>query len=995
MPSLLLLFAAACHAAVTQPDQIKVAPGFKVELLREAGPREGSWICMAQDDKGRLYISPQNAIPESGFAKDSKWGGIWRVTLKTETTKGAKEEKRGGNTSGAQPETIRNSLTGVQLGEILNLKSQILNWEKVPVPVGDAMGMLWAFDSLYVSGQGPQGRGIYRCQSSHGDDQLDTATLFKAIPGGAGEHGAHAIVLGPDRKLYIMHGNSTGILDGLAPDSPYRNWGEDDLLPRLRDPVATFFDKIKAPYGCVYRTDADGTKWELFAGGFRNPYDIAFNADGELFTYDSDMEWDRGLPWYRPTRLLHIVPGGEYGFREGSAKWPAYFPDSLPAAGDIGLGCPTGMKFGTEARKWPWKYTRALFLLDWTFGRILVTTPIAHGASYRSAGNDLVNYTFPKDAEANGVEVFVSGKGLPVTDMEFGKDGAMYFITGGRGTASGLYRVSVEKEPFGLPGIMGSGPRSSVPANMREIRRKQEDGLKLTRQEESIWTDALSEHRDPFALFTAQSRGSVVFPPTNFEIRKKHRDPGSHEILLDVLAKIRAGSIEQTKALETLNAWSLDKLGFQYEKLLKLRALELSFARQGRPSAEAVQALVKELLAIYPVPPIPLKAATAMRNPAAGAPVDDPAWRLNRELSQLLIWLTNPELGELNSELAAKAARAPWSAPGSDSATPLSEGKRSGAEQAPTGDKPPTTAPASKSGVALSLATALQGPVPNPGAAIFSSRRPAPFQTELGREVIGKTLALMDAAPSQEEQIAYALALRWAHGWSPEQRVRYFRWFHEKAARYTGGNSFAKFVEAIRADAASRVPEPERAALSQWLRPVAAPTPAAALKPRAFVKAWTLPELETALDKLEDRQPDLARGLDLYTQAQCAQCHLFRDAGGNVGPDLTAVAQRFGRHDILESITDPSKVVSDQYAMVTLTVLDGQGGTREVSGLVKEETSATITLLTDPLAGKTANLYKNVVVKTEKAAVSTMPPGLLNTLTAEEVADLLALFGAK
>ncbi len=261
--------------------------------------------------------------------------------------------------------------------------------------------------------------------------------------------------------------------------------------------------------------------------------------------------------------------------------------------------------------------------------------------------------------------------------------------------------------------------------------------------------------------------------------------------------------------------------------------------------------------------------------------------------------------------------------------------------------------------------------------------------------MIEKTLALMDAAPSQEEQIWYALCLRWAHGWTPEQRVRYFRWFHEKAARYTGGNSFAKFVEAIRADAASRVPEADRAALADWLRPVAAPTPAAALKPRAFVKAWTLPELEAALDRLKDRQPDLARGKELYTQAQCAQCHLFRDAGGNVGPDLTAVAQRFGRHDILESITDPSKVVSEQYAMVTLTVLDGKGGTAELSGLVKEETSATITILTDPLAGKTANLYKNVVVKTEKAAVSTMPPGLLNTLTAEEVADLLGLFGTK
>ena len=87
--------------------------------------------------------------------------------------------------------------------------------------------------------------------------------------------------------------------------------------------------------------------------------------------------------------------------------------------------------------------------------------------------------------------------------------------------------------------------------------------------------------------------------------------------------------------------------------------------------------------------------------------------------------------------------------------------------------------------------------------------------------------------------------------------------------------------------------------------------------------------------------------------------------------------------------------MSDQYAMVTLTILDGKGGTSEVSGLIKEETSATITLLTDPLAGKTSHFYTNVVTKREKAAVSIMPPGLLYTLTAEEVADLLALFGTK
>ena len=1081
--SLLLITATVCSAAVTPPDQIKVPPGFKVELLREAEPREGSWICMAQDDQGRLYISPQGAIPESGFNKDSKWGGIWRVTL----GKSAQSSVLSSQSGKADATNRKLSTEHWALSTPAEMK-----WERVQVPVGDAMGMLWAFDSLYVSGMGPQGRGIYRCKSSKGDGNLDTATLFKAIPGGAGEHGAHAIVLGPDKKLYIVNGNSTGILDGLSPDSPYRHWGEDDLLPRLKDPVATFFDKIKAPYGCVYRTDADGTKWELFAGGFRNPYDIAFNPDGELFTYDSDMEWDRGLPWYRPTRILHVVPGGEYGFREGSAKWPAYFPDSLPAVADIGVGCPTGMKFGTDAKGWPEKYRRALFLHDWTYGRILAVTLHEKGASY-TAKNDLTSYTFPKDAEANGdVEVFLSGKGMPVTDLEFLRDDSMVFTVGGRGTAAALYRVSwtgkgdgadddlhavatdllrrceklaaapeaikridaaallqegcylwadfrdldlgasrlitvlqsdkngdvrsnakdamlecslakkkreaeLKREAGGAASATTGSPsaKASAPAGARESlsakARLMTQHLMGSGSGGPAWTTTvrlLDESDDPFAAFAVIRDGEHREESFLPAIREARRMGPSHAGLLYVLASARGkDAMIQEEIFDQLTKFPLASLDDDL-KLLKLRVLELSFARQGRPSEEWVKTAMQKLLAHYPVPPIPANAATPARNPAAGAPVDAPAWQLNRELCALLVWLSNPELGALNSELPAKpqspANPQPEARPTQNNASAKSKD-----DTLPT-EAPPVIAKTPNSGL---------GPVPNPGADIFPGRKGAAFHAELGRQVIEKTLALMDAAPSQEEQIHYAFCLRWAHGWTPEQRVRYFRWFHEKTVRYTGGNSFVKFAEAIRADAASRVPESERqpdSKLADWLRPLASPRPAV-LKPRAFVKAWTLPDIEAALNApgLKDRKPDLARGKELYTQAQCAQCHLFRDAGGNVGPDLTAVAQRFGRHDILESITDPSKVVSEQYAMVTLTILDGKGGTAQVSGLVKEETSATVTILTDPLAGKTSHFYKNVIMKREKAAVSIMPPSLLYTLTAEEVADLLGLFGAK
>jgi hypothetical protein len=87
---------------------------------------------------------------------------------------------------------------------------------------------------------------------------------------------------------------------------------------------------IYAPAGWICRTDPDGKNWEVVATGFRNAYDIAFAPDGELFTFDSDMEWDIGAPWWRPIRICHVVSGAEFGWRNGSAKWPTYYPDSVP-----------------------------------------------------------------------------------------------------------------------------------------------------------------------------------------------------------------------------------------------------------------------------------------------------------------------------------------------------------------------------------------------------------------------------------------------------------------------------------------------------------------------------------------------------------------------------------------------------------------------------------------------------------------------------------------
>src|SRR5262249_26272751 len=291
-------------------------------------------------------------------------------------------------------------------------------------------GLLWVNGTLYVMCNGGPGSGLYRVTSSKNDDVLDTVEKLKPIQGG-GEHGPHALRPAPDgQAIYCGIGHHPKAPDRFDPRRVPRNWAEDLLLPRQWD-ANGHAAGILAPGGYVARTDLDGKSWEIVSIGYRNAYDLAFNADGELFTYDSDMEWDMGMPWYRPTRVCHVTSGSEFGWRSGTGVWPSYYIDSLPPVLDMGPGSPVGMEFGYGA-KFPAKYQQALFCCDWTFGTIYALHLEPDGATYKA----------PR-------EEFLSRTPLPLTDIVINPaDGAMYFTIGGRNAQSDLYRVTyVGEEP--------------------------------------------------------------------------------------------------------------------------------------------------------------------------------------------------------------------------------------------------------------------------------------------------------------------------------------------------------------------------------------------------------------------------------------------------------------------------------------------------------------------------------------------------------------------
>jgi putative heme-binding domain-containing protein len=422
-----------------------------------------------------------------------------------------------------------------------------------------------------------------------------------------GEHGPHGIVLGPDQKLYCVVGNHVKPPAGLSPDSPHRNWQEDLLLPRMWDPNGHAVG-ILAPGGYVVRTDADGKDWEMFCGGFRNQYDAAFSPEGELFTYDSDMEWDIGTPWYRPTRIYHLVQGGEYGWRSATGKWPAWYPDNLPMTADIGLGSPTGMEFGTGA-KFPAKYQRALYACDWAYGKIYAVHLTPDGASYRS--------TF---------EPFVTGKPLNVADLEVGPDGALYFVTGGRGTQSRLYRVT-------YTGSESTAPAPAEPSEARALRRKLEawQSKRDPQAVREIWPQLSSADR--WIRFAA--RIALENQPLEAWRDRAFYETLPPAALAAMLAMARVGpKTLQPRLLEALGRLGApwDKAG-EDEKLDLLRTYQVVFTRMGPPDAVSREHVLRKLDPLYPA-----------------------SWEpLNRELCQLLVFLDAPKVIDRTLDLLAKA----------------------------------------------------------------------------------------------------------------------------------------------------------------------------------------------------------------------------------------------------------------------------------------------------------------------------------------------------
>jgi putative membrane-bound dehydrogenase-like protein len=335
-------------------------------------------------------------------------------------------------------------------------------------------GLVVVDGSLYAVGLSEKKEGLFRLRDSDGDDRIDRVEPLDVVSRhqGSDEHGPHQVLLGPDGWLYWSVGNFATPTSEIRGDSPANRLYEGSLLEPRYESISGHAAGVKAPGGSIYRWDPQKAtvQWERVGCGLRNNYDMAFNRAGDLFVFDSDMEPDEGMPWYRPVRGCHIVPGADFGWCSGSSKWPSYYLDSLPAAVETGRGSPTGVAF-YQHNAFPEEYDDVLFVGDWSRGAIHQVRFRRAGASWRGSS-----------------EVFMTGRPLNVTDVKVGPDGALYFACGGRGSEGGIFRVVWEGKPSlrvphgKLPKDVVDALRQPQPntswARAENLRRRREAAVK-------------------------------------------------------------------------------------------------------------------------------------------------------------------------------------------------------------------------------------------------------------------------------------------------------------------------------------------------------------------------------------------------------------------------------------------------------------------------------------------------------------------------------------
>ena len=186
---------------------------------------------------------------------------------------------------------------------------------------------------------------VFLFTDTNGDDKPDTKeVLFTHVGGEQHDHAVHAFTYGPDGKLYFNFGNAGERL-------------MDKNGKIIVDKDGNEVNNSGKPYrqGMVFRMNEDGTGLEVLAHNFRNNYEVAVDAFGTMWQSDNDDDGNQS------TRINYVMQYGNYGYTDEMTgagwrakrtnmepeipkrHWHQNDPGSIPNLLPTGAGSPAGM----------------------------------------------------------------------------------------------------------------------------------------------------------------------------------------------------------------------------------------------------------------------------------------------------------------------------------------------------------------------------------------------------------------------------------------------------------------------------------------------------------------------------------------------------------------------------------------------------------------------------------------------------------------------------
>ncbi len=748
--------------------------------------------------------------------------------------------------------------------------------------------------------------------------------------------------------------------------------------------------------GNIYCCKADGGNLRLVATGFWNPFHVTFDTFGRLFTVDNDPD---SRP---PCRLLHVVDGGDYGFRFRNGRkgvspftaWNGELPATLPMVAGTGEAPCAVMAY--ESDHLPAEYRGELLVTSWGDHRLERYTLQPRGASFSATMKPVVtgdqNFRPVGLAMAPDGSLFMSDwvdKSYPIH---------------GKGRIWHLRAKNPKKrEPLSDDPALAlahahrpwreAAAKKLTRAQAIEVASKAKDERARSAAAKQVfaanpyWDQALIKTKNR-PLMNAASDIEISHLTETIARYQPQRIPSL--ALVGVLAAKDAAGMRLTRE-EELEAGKHFELGFpapsDTKQLLKtpelLRAslsltglhwfedLDHSTTLQQDPwlTQAAYMAFEQENLdrlvelsnspiAVWEAADMQRRDVAATR-PFAAKMIESP----NAEVRFIGIrWAAEAKLTELAPSLEKMLERE------SDNARNF--------------------------GAILLALDRISGRTHENTGEYFAAK----FLIGSSKSVPAKIMALRMVSPNHADLSAKFLAELSKHEDRTLQREAV------RALRLRGGDEAIARLREIVADEnadeqlrceAVLVLSAENSQDQKSLNELAQQQKFSQLKheaqrllARVEVQQRLDPKDQAAWQKLAEGKGDPAVGERLFFHpkvASCFKCHEYKGRGARIGPDLSTVAKSMTRERLLQSIVDPSREIAPQF---TPWVIQAADGTVKNGVYVGEEVDGHIRYA--DAEGKIFKLHLRDIEDKKASDKSIMPEGLAAALTAQELRDLLA-----